>query len=709
MGAVPDDETDVSRATSPVAREAMVVIDIDSDLSWRSQWADADALATLTIADSSTGEAGFEGWLDEAEVTALRRSLTSRRTFTARLPMRWNETRWRDTSATFTPLEYVSRAGGGQSDESAATGDAALGRWLVRLSGTPVAESSLSGNRSEAGLGLSLVAEVSGVLSDASSPRVIEAIAQLLTRRLGGWATFVVDGPELRTTDTVAAPPHRRDLKRLAAQSTHDDPVLDLFLSTSMRSIRLDSATEAEPETLTAELLELLREQNAPDPASQWVFPVLGRQRVLGLLVFAPLSSPETPAVDDSELATILELVARRIGMAMDNAELYAREHRLAETLQRAMLPEQAEITDLDVWTYYAPSASHAQVGGDWYDVLDQGEGRVGLVVGDVVGHDVEAAAAMGQMRSVVRAYAAEFSEPGTVLDRVDKLVKGIRTPRPASLVYVTMAPLEDGEWELSYGRAGHLPPILVHDGRARILDEAGGSLIGFGVTPRGTATVRAWPGDVLVCYTDGLIERRRRPMREGMQALADLCGSLDLRDAAGVGEEVLGTLADDPEDDIALVVVRIPDLTAAHSSAVSGPRQRRWQLPAEPQTTARARHALLRTCRAWQIADTSAAELVISELVSNAVMHGRGRVDLRIQDTGDGLRIEVEDGNPAPPVMRESSRGASGGFGLHIIDHLADWGWRPSGTGKIVWARLRRDSGLPSPGGPSAPSVTVH
>src|SRR5690606_38878592 len=129
-----------------------------------------------------------------------------------------------------------------------------------------------------------------------------------------------------------------------------------------------------------------------------------------------------------------------------------AREHRLAETLQRAMLPEQADVRDLDVWTYYAPSSGHAQVGGDWYDVLQVTPEHVVLVVGDVVGHDVEAAAAVGQLRSVVRSYAYESADPSAVLGRVDQLVSGMRVPRSASLVLVVLE--RDGEgWRARYSR----------------------------------------------------------------------------------------------------------------------------------------------------------------------------------------------------------------------------------------------------------------
>ena len=109
-----------------------------------------------------------------------------------------------------------------------------------------------------------------------------------------------------------------------------------------------------------------------------------------------------------------------------------------------------------------------------------------------------------------------------------------------------------------------------------------------------------------------------------------------------------------------------------------------------DPQTIARSRHAVLRACEAWGIEDTAAAELVASELVANAVMHGWGRVDLRLRDTGDGLRIEVEEANPSPPVVREGRVGRVGGFGLHIVSRLAEWGWRPTPNGKVVWARVR-------------------
>ena len=355
------------------------------------------------------------------------------------------------------------------------------------------------------------------------------------------------------------------------------------------------------------------------------------------------------------------------------------------------MLPEQAEVDGLDVWTYYAPNSENAQVGGDWYDVLQVSPDVVGVVIGDVVGHDVEAAAAMGQLRSVVRSYMFDITAPGPVLERVDQLVAGMRVPRPAGLVLSTLTRTQY-EWRVDYSRAGHLPVLLVRDGVVTALDAAAGSLIGFGGKPRTTGSAVLSPGDVLLYYTDGLIERRDRGLRDGLDTLSAVAAGITALDAAGVGEELLSRLADHPEDDVAVVVVRVPSPQDGSSLARS-PRRRRWSLPSEAASIGRARHAVVRTCRAWGIADAANAELVVSELVANAVLHGFGHVSLQLYDTGDGLRIEVEDANPAPPVTTDGHPGRVGGFGMQIVERLADWGWRQSRGGKLVWAKVRPGS----------------
>lgn len=557
-------------------------------------------------------------------------------------------------------------------------------------------------------LALSIVARVSDLLQDADSADVLRAIADLVTRQVVAWSGFFVLGRELAEVDGIVDNPDTRR-RRTGAEDLSQDPVLELFEGTTMRTVRLEPGEKAVPGTVTAELLALLRPRLEAMPGAEGsvlVLPVLGRQRTLALFVALPHRGPtsakiagvldlegaeEAIAILPDEVGTVLELVARRVGMAMDNAQLYVREHVLAETLQRAMLPEQADVQGLDVWTYYSPNVEHAQVGGDWYDVVHLDDDTVAVVIGDVVGHDVEAAAAMGQLRSVVRAYAQELVDPGTVLSRVDTLVTSMNIPRNASLVYATLTRRGDDAWHLAYSRAGHLPALLVRDGEVTTLDGAGGALIGFGTGPRGTARAEVLPGDVLILYTDGLVERRDRGMREGLEALMALAASVNAPDAAGVGEELL-QLADAPEDDVAVVVIRVP---GGKGSGQDGAvlRRRRWQLPSDAASIGRARHAVRRACDAWGISEVGAAELVISELMANAVMHGWGRIGLRLQDTGDGLRMEVEDANPAPPVTREHHASRVGGFGMHIVDRLADWGWRPTTGGKVVWARVRTDN----------------
>ncbi|WP_231384244.1 SpoIIE family protein phosphatase [Cellulomonas sp. URHD0024] len=549
---------------------------------------------------------------------------------------------------------------------------------------------------------LGLIAQVSDLLMDVDDPHALREIAAMLCRAVAGWAQFYLDDGGLRPADGIVSghvlsgrgARHRNVLRPRAR-----DAVQLLLDGQNDRPFDLDLAGPYAPGSASGWLAEHVAEQlrahaadderpTLPQDGQVVVFALPGRRRVLGVL--AVFVAGGVRGLEPSA-RTVLDLTARRVGLVVDNARLYEREHRLAETLQRAMLPEQAEVDGLDVWTYYAPNSENAQVGGDWYDVLQVSTDVVGVVIGDVVGHDVEAAAAMGQLRSVVRSYMFDITTPGPVLERVDQLVAGMRVPRPAGLVLSTLTRSE-GAWEMHYSRAGHLPALLVRGGVVTALDEGGGSLIGFGAKPRTTGAARLLPGDVLLYYTDGLIERRDRGLREGLAALSSVAAGITALDAAGVGEELLSRLADHPEDDVAVVVVRVPSPQDS-SSQVRSPRRRRWSLPSEAASIGRARHAVVRTCHAWGIPDAANAELVVSELVANAVLHGYGHVSLQLYDTGDGLRIEVEDANPTPPVTTDGHPGRVGGFGMQIVERLADWGWRQSRGGKLVWAKVRPSS----------------
>lgn len=529
-------------------------------------------------------------------------------------------------------------------------------------------------------LGLAVLSELSDLLMDLDSPPALEDVSRLLERRVVETARFFTVSDREPRPRGGRADPVARLLDGLSSEPVtlrHGEPLEEI--GTASRWVR--GLVAADP--VAARTLERV--------GRLVVLPIMGRREPLGVLAVVPRGGEA-----DEGVVTLLRLTAHRVGVALDVLRLYKREHRLAETLQRAMLPEQAEVPGLDVWSYYAPSASHAQVGGDWYDVLHVDDGLVGLVVGDVVGHDIEAAAVMGQLRSVVRAYAFERGAPGSVLERVDQLVAGMGMTRAASLVLGLLRQDDVGSWRLSYSRAGHLPPVLVREGRARLLDGAGGPLVGFGAAERGTAEVALGKGDVLLLFTDGLIERRRTPLKEALDQLLAACGELSTRDAAGIGEELLSRVGSEREDDVALVVVRVPDPERDRLEAHRSPRRRRWLLPGEPASIGRARHALVRTAATWGVKDVSNAELVVSELVANAVMHGWGHVTLRLFDTGDALRIEVEDANPAPPVATDGHPGRVGGFGIQIVARLAEWGWRPTPNGKLVWAKVRPDGEIP-------------
>ncbi|WP_380173157.1 SpoIIE family protein phosphatase [Kineococcus sp. DHX-1] len=448
---------------------------------------------------------------------------------------------------------------------------------------------------------------------------------------------------------------------------------------------------------------------NSDDPGvvaagtSALAVPLRGQQDVLGLLVVCPHSTGLAP----QDRAVVVGAAART-ALLLENARLHAREHDLAETLQRSLLPDAAGlvgIDGLDVWTFYAPNADHSQVGGDWYDVLPapadgSGSAVAGIVVGDVVGHDVEAAAAMGQIRSVVRSAAHDVDDPGSVLMRVDQLAGGLGIGRMASLVYATLQRLDDGGWEMAWSSAGHLPPLLRRGSgagssaghRVEVLSEATGTLVGLGERPRPTRERALSPGDVLVLYTDGLIETRSRPMRDGLEVLVEVLARSSARDAAGIGEELLAGLGETPEDDTAIVVVRVPEESERDGEPLptaDTPRRRRWQLPSEPSSIGKARHATLRACAVWGLDCGPRAEIVVSELVANAVLHGWGAIGLRLFDLEGHLRIEVEDDSPEQPQVVDARPDGGGGHGMRLVASLGRWGSTPTRRGKIVWVEI--------------------
>ncbi len=288
--------------------------------------------------------------------------------------------------------------------------------------------------------------------------------------------------------------------------------------------------------------------------------PMIARRRVLGSMALVLTGGDREFTAEDVELAQDL---ARRAGLALDNVRLYQAEHEVAETLQRSLLPALPEIPGVQAAAHYVSASTAADVGGDFYDLLELPDGAIGIAIGDVVGHDVAAAAAMGHLRGLLRAcmWDATDPDPGSVLGRVDRLVQGLHVASMATMAYVrAVPPAGEGQpWQLVVADAGH-PPLLLRypDGRVEVLSQAHGLLVGVdGATRRTSVHLEVPAGTTLVGYTDGLIEQPGADLDEGIAALVQR-----LRDApvGALPDEVCARAVDtalDRRDDIALIAVR--------------------------------------------------------------------------------------------------------------------------------------------------------
>lgn len=297
-------------------------------------------------------------------------------------------------------------------------------------------------------------------------------------------------------------------------------------------------------------------------PGSAMLIPLRARGRVLGMLTLCT-ERPDGRQYTEHDLR-LVENLANRAALALDNARLYDREHRAAETLQRSLLPRRVpDVPGLRVATRYLVGVNGAHVGGDWYDLLELPDGAVGLAVGDVVGHDLNAAASMGQLRAVLRSYAWEGLRAGAVLDRCDQLVQGLEMAAMATATYARLEPSRDGSRQLIYSNAGHPPPLIRRpDGDTRFLDANLSPLLGAvaGVA-RSEIAEPCPPGSLLLFYTDGLIDVAGSDADERHHRLHQL---VETTAADGpvdeLAERVLAELVtgDAPRDDVALLAVAL-------------------------------------------------------------------------------------------------------------------------------------------------------
>ncbi|WP_405540782.1 SpoIIE family protein phosphatase [Streptomyces sp. NBC_00075] len=413
------------------------------------------------------------------------------------------------------------------------------------------------------------------------------------------------------------------------------------------------------------------------------VVPLQARGTTLGLAQFFRHRTPYPFDEDDLRLA---QEITARAAVCVDNARRYTRERTTAIALQQSLLPRHTpRQSAVEVASRYIPAGSRAGVGGDWFDVIPLSGARVALVVGDVVGHGLHASAAMGRLRTAVRTLADVDLAPDELLTRLDDVV--IRLEREASspageisatCLYAIYDPVSR---TCSLASAGHvLPAVVSPDGGVEFLELQVGPPLGVGGFPFETADVELREGSLLALFTDGLIETSNRDIDAGLallgQALSQPSPSLE-----GTCDLVLDSLLSTrPTDDIALLLARTHALDAGQVVA--------WDLPANPAVVTDARKHTANQLTAWGLEDiTFTTELVVSELVTNAIRYGGGPIQLRLIKDAT-LICEVSDPSSTAPHLRRARIFDEGGRGLLLVAQLTDhWGTRQTPTGKIIWA----------------------
>ncbi|MDG4534504.1 SpoIIE family protein phosphatase [Streptomyces sp. AV19] len=453
--------------------------------------------------------------------------------------------------------------------------------------------------------------------------------------------------------------------------------------------------------------LRTAQPQTVPGASGQSTLavPMVARDTVVGLVQFTRTRGSEPFGERDTAVAVEL---ASRAAVCIDNARLYRREHERALILQRSLLPPvDPEAAGLEIACRYLPGNAATEVGGDWFDVIELPGHRTALVVGDVMGRGLRAAVAMGELRTAVRTLAMLDMEPAEVLSALDEIAHGLGRPggkqsasrgvrgsvRPADLSEVYLATCVYAVYDpvtrrCTVANAGHLPPVLVEEGRpARLLEVQPGMPLGVGGELFEETVIELPDGALLALYTDGLVESRDHPLDEGLQAFQDALTD-PARPLEDVCDHVLSALdTHHGEDDIALLMARLRGLPPGHVGD--------WTLPPEPRSVARARELARELLPQWGLeALVDTTELLVSELVTNALRYGEGDIRLRLL-LDRTLVCEVWDGGFVQPRRRRARDTDEGGRGLQLVGLLsAAWGSRRIPDGKTVWFELALPDG---------------
>ncbi|MGP3967665.1 SpoIIE family protein phosphatase [Streptomyces sp. 6N223] len=415
-------------------------------------------------------------------------------------------------------------------------------------------------------------------------------------------------------------------------------------------------------------------------PGGLAVLPLTADGRVVGACVVGWQRRHEF----GTEERFLLTAAAGLVGQAMVRAHAFDAQHELAAMLQRSLLPRALPPLPGGVAVArYLPATVGLDVGGDWYDVIPLSDRHVALVIGDVQGHSAAAATIMGQIRTAIRAYAVEGHSPDVVVSHANRLLVGMETDLFATCMYVAMDMEEGDTWLV---RAGHLPPLVRDpDGATREIEVEGGPPLGvlaeaeFPMTTLGLP-----PGTVLTLLTDGLVESASLPLEDGIARVRDALAATDPADLGVLADALLGGVGR-RDDDVALLLLRYDGMRVR-------PRRAGWTVWRLPEAVGHARRFTARTLRSWDVeegADT--VLLVVSELVTNALVHTQGQVRLDLTLAGNRMRVAVSDSSPRTPVRAESADWeATGGRGILLVAAVTtSWGSVPLSGGKQVWGEI--------------------
>ncbi|UXY31475.1 SpoIIE family protein phosphatase [Streptomyces sp. HUAS TT20] len=415
-------------------------------------------------------------------------------------------------------------------------------------------------------------------------------------------------------------------------------------------------------------------------PGGLAVLPLPAGGRMAGACLIG-WDSPHEFGPDERALLTASAGLA---GQALMRAHAFDAEHELVGMLQRTLLPRRLpKLAGAVAVARYLPTTAGLEVGGDWYDVIPLPDNHVALVIGDVQGHSAAAATLMGQMRTALRAYAAEGHTPDVVVSHANRLLMDMESDLFATCCYVDVDMEEGTAWCV---RAGHLPPVLRHpDGVTEVVETEGGPPLG--VVDRADfpmAPLHLMPGTVLALTTDGLVESADADIDVGMDRFAHDLAASDPAHLGLVADALLGNAH--RSDDVALLLMRYDGMAVR-------PLRESWTVWRVPEAARHARRFTKRTLRAWGVPadDLDTVLLVVSELVTNALVHTDGQVRLDLTLVNHRLRVAVADASPRTP-MKPTNIGweATGGRGILLVEAVSvAWGTLPVSGGKQVWADI--------------------